>query len=295
MAKPKFVPFNDEQRIKAFVLRARRILSHSLWREQRALMDDLIDVPRRLTIRQDHETGERTRVVQQVFPDEELFESLTARVRLLAHDGDQLHYRKVLNSIAALVPADKFPDHIEPIETWQAMWDEVASRTGEAQAYSVVTDQGVASDDDLTYAWIYHDIVHADDKENEAKGLGVEERYKAATGVVARIVDLTHVTLLLVQELIEAGVLEVDPELFERQVVVTKTVFEQKVVRAHRAPAGTALPTDVDAPDTDWQSIEEGVETYLKEPSSCDVWMQNHSPKSFTPVTLQTSGQVIIE
>ncbi|WP_336881456.1 hypothetical protein [Rhodococcus globerulus] len=295
MAKPKFVPFNDEQRVKAFVLRARRILSHSLWREQRKLMDDLRDVPRTLKISQNHDTGERTIVLQQVFPDEELFESLTARVRLLGHDGDQLHYRKVLKSIAALVPADKFPDYIEPIETWQAMWDEVASRTGEAQAYSVVTDQGVASDDDLTYAWIYHDIVHADDKENEAKGLDVEERYKAATGVVARIVDLTDLTLLLVQELIEAGVLEVDSELFERQVVVTKTVFETEVGGAHRAPVGTALPTDLDALDTDWQSLEEMVEQYLRKPSSCDIWTQKHSSKPFTPVTLQTSGQVIIE
>lgn len=296
MGRRTTVPFTDEQRLKAFVLRARRITSHSLWREHRDLMEKMQSVQMAVTITHNHDTGERTFVHRQEFANEELFESLAARVRPLSLAGDQLHYKEVLKSIGNLVPADKFPDYVVSIDEWRALWDDVASRSGDVQAYSIVTDQGPVSDDDLTYAWLYGDVVHADDKELQAKGLDVEERYKAATGVISRMVDLTHATLLLVQALVDEGVLKLDSELFERQVVVTRTVFESPA-RVHRADAGTPLPTDLNDLDPDvWESVSVQAEEFLAKRSSCEVWKHKHGPRTqFHKITVQSSGPVTIE
>lgn len=274
MAKKQRVTFTDEQRVKAFVLRARRVTSHSLWRQQRALMEKARSGEMTVLITKNHQTNETTYVLREEYPPEELMESLAARIRPLTLKGDDLHYVSVLDSIAALAPAADFPEYIEPIAEWHKMWESVATRDERAQAYYVVTDQGAASDQDLMYAWYYGDVVHADDKEAESKGLGVTERYKAAAGIVARIVDHVHLTLLLVQSLVEEDVLKIDPELFERDVVVTETVFEQPT-KAYASDVETPLPTNDEELDSSvWQPMSDALSDHLTMASACELWWQ---------------------
>ncbi|MDJ0362231.1 hypothetical protein [Rhodococcus sp. H29-C3] len=272
MGRQKRIAFTDEQRLKAFVLRARRITSHSLWREQRDLMERARSGQMNVLITKDHRTNEDTYVLREEYPAEELMESLAARIRPLTLDGDDLHFAKVLNSVAALAPAAEFPPYIEPITIWHKMWENVATRDDKAQAYYIVTEQGTATDQDLMYAWFYGDVVHADDKEAESKGLGVTERYKAAAGIVARIVDHVHLTLLLVESLVDEGVLTIDPELFARDVIVTETVFE-KPVKAYASDVETPLPTNDEELDPSvWQPMSEALSDHLTRPSGCDLW-----------------------
>ncbi|WP_433679695.1 hypothetical protein [Nocardia sp. CA-119907] len=225
MGKPKRQSFTHEQRLKAFVLRARRITAHSLWREQKELLEKLHAGQMNVTVTLDHQTGEVTYVHREEFPEEELLESLAARIRPLILKSEELYDSRVLDSIAARVPAASFPDYILPIEDWHKLWAVVATRDESAQAYFIVTDRGAASDQDLTYAWLYGDVVHGDDKEVESKGLSIEQRYKAAAGIVTRIVDCTELPLLLIRMLVDEQVLIVDNEVFEREVVAKRTVF----------------------------------------------------------------------
>lgn len=272
MSRQKRITFTDEQRLKAFVLRARRITSHSLWREQRDLMERTRSGQMNISITKDHRTNETTYVLKEEYPAEELMESLAARIRPLTLDGDDLHYAKVLDSIATLVPEADLPSYVEPIAVWHGMWASVATRDARAQAYYVVTEQGAASDQDLMYAWYYGDVVHADDKEVESKGLGVTERYKAAAGIVARIVDHVHLTLLLVESLVDEGVLTIDPELFVRDVIVTETVFE-KPATAYASDVDTPLPANDEELDLSvWQPMSEALSDHLTKPSECDLW-----------------------
>lgn len=273
MAQSKCKRFTDEQRVNAFVVRARRITSHSLWREQRELMERVREVQIDLGIKIDPETSERTYLNRQVFPAEELLESLAARLRPLTLESEDLHYTRVLKSIAALVPADQIPDYVEPIEEWHKLWDAVATRNENAQAFYIITEQGAASDQDLMYAWLYGDVVHADDKQAESKGLSVKIRYQAAAGIVTRMVDCTELTLLLVDSLVAEGILAIDSELFEREVVVEGTIFEETVVGSYSAEVGTKIPDLVDDFDPEhWQSIDEMMETYLPNRTPCQEW-----------------------
>ncbi|MEU5760387.1 hypothetical protein [Nocardia sp. NPDC047648] len=269
---PKRQAFTHEQRIKAFVLRARRIVAHSLWREHRDTMEKLRTAEMKVNITQNLLTGETTYTHREEFPSEELLESLAARVRPLILESEELYYPKVLDSIATLVPAANFPDYVLPIEDWHTLWASVATRDESAQAYYIVTDGGAASDQDLMYAWLYGDVVHADDKEAEAKGLGIEQRYKAAAGIVTRIVECVESTLLLVQELIAEQVLTVDQELFEREVVVKRTVFETPLRQARVADRETPLPLHVGPLDHSiWTDMAEFVAPGIQA-AKCATW-----------------------
>ncbi|WP_063042357.1 hypothetical protein [Nocardia grenadensis] len=285
MGKPKRQSFTHEQRLKAFVLRARRITAHSLWREQKQLLEKLHVGQMNVSVTHNHRTGEVTYVHREEFPAEELLESLAARIRPLILDSEELHYSKVLNSIAALVPAADFPDYVLPIGEWHKVWAAVATRDASAQAYYIVTDQGAASDQDLMYAWLYGDVVHADDKETESKGLSIEQRYKAAAGIVTRIVDCTELTLLLVRMLVEEGVLTVDSELFEREVVVKRTVFTNPVRAYAAVDPDTPLPLDGGPLDPEiWMPMYKTVAAAVPSPSSCAVWWKSRGrPYPATP------------
>lgn len=273
MGRRTVVRFTDEQRIKAFILRARRITSHSLWREQRQLMEKNRTGEMKIDVTINNKTGEEKYVGREEYPDEELLESLAARLRPLTLKGDDLHYAAVLDSIENLVPTSSFPELFEPLDEWRKMWAEVATRDNSAQAYYVVTERGSASDQDLMYAWYYGDIVHADDKEEQAKGLGIDDRYKAAAGIVARMVQCVELTLFLVETLVEEGVLAVDTELFERKVVASQRVFETE----HRIyTSETGGPVDhMESLDPDvWQSLAESLKTHVQMPDPCEVWKQ---------------------
>lgn len=255
------------------MLRARRVTSHSLWTNQRPLMETLIHEKMNLTITKHRVTGEVGYTIRQEFPPEELLESLAARIRPLTLEGDDLHWSKVLTSIEALTDIDRVPDFVKPMQNWREGWERVAARDGTAQAYYIITEQGRASDQDLMYAWFYGDVVHADDKEAQAKGLGVNERYRAAASIVARLVERVQLTLMLVESLAKSGALEVDPELFARDVVVTKTVFETPA-RAYAAEASTEVGDDVSEPldSRVWTPMSDALAEHMPDSNACEAW-----------------------
>ncbi len=71
----------------------------------------------------------------------------------------------------------------------------------------ILTDNSSVTDRQLMYAWLYGDIVHADDvdKRHKVDGLSFNERYWAAAGMVARIAAWTEDTLKLSGGLLTAA------------------------------------------------------------------------------------------
>lgn len=207
--------------LSAFVLRARRIVAHSLMQESRELMDDLYSGKQKVEVTRNIETGAQSLAIRQVFPPEEAMESLMARIRPLLLPGEWIYYGKVLNAIADLVVDGSIEQIAQPLEWWRGYWTKMTSDSDSAQAYSMVTAAGRVSDTQLTHAWLYGDLVHADDISERSRGVDIDDRYRAAAGVVARIAYCVELTLALVEELVSIGALELQADIFVRPVVAT--------------------------------------------------------------------------
>ncbi len=116
------------------------------------------------------------------------------------------------------------------------MWRQVDPDSREIRASTVQVTQttsGETSDpltaDRLAFAWIYGDTVHADATlQAEGQPFGINERYRAATGIVAELIINTVATLNVIWALHNDDLFTVPDENFERAVVVDQTEFRQE-------------------------------------------------------------------
>jgi hypothetical protein len=250
--------------LEAFVLRARRVMEHSLVREQRPLIDDLIRGKFRYSIVKNVESGEVTQQeLNQPLPAEELFESLAARMRPLIVSNEPIYYRRVFDAIETLVPADSLTELVEPMKWWRANWKSVTDRTAgnPPQAYVVMTQDGTVKDWELAYAWLYGDLVHADPlKQHTEVKVSIGIRYQAATGIIARIFDCVERTLAMVELLEEHALIELDESVHTVKVSVDPTdTF--KIISAATALPGTPIPEDPTKLDPSlWTTIADDTE-----------------------------------
>jgi hypothetical protein len=254
--------------LEAFVLRARRVMEHSLIRHQRPLMSDLYKGNFTVSMIGNIETGEfRPDSMRQALPAEELFESLAARMRpLILPTEPTIYYQRVFDAIEALVPAERLSELIEPIAWWRDDWKMVADRTpgNPPQAFMVITEDGQATDWELAYAWMYSDLVHADSlKRHTELKVSIDIRFRAAAGVIARIVERVERTFAMVQLLEDEGLIRLDPAVYTEDVAVEADRSFQ-LTKAFTAPPGTPLPVDLAQPDPSmWTAMAEDVELLL--------------------------------
>ncbi len=161
----------SRSRVELFVLRARRVLEHSLLRNAEQ-MEKLRRGDIYVSITVDLSTGEKSsRMKVDYYPEEELLESLAARLRPILLDKDDIHYSKVLREVNERTDPRKVAELVEPIQWWIEQWEGVYSKeTAKAgglaavQAYGLVTEDGSYSDRFLMDRWLYGDLVHADDR-----------------------------------------------------------------------------------------------------------------------------------
>ncbi|KJK35826.1 hypothetical protein UK23_42550 [Lentzea aerocolonigenes] len=241
------MPPSRQEVIEGFVVRARRIEAHSLVRdpvvlashaEDRFEMNLLVDGTTRLTHR--------------LPPDEEVFESLAARVRPLLLGQESIYHTKVTKALKRLL--DAAPDtaaqqHRNELADLKNAWNAAAS----GDTYSVAQlarsedPQNVtpASNVLLAEAWMYIDLVHVDPDQTRRAALDcpMRTRYVAAVRYYCRVAQLVVRTLRYVEKLREAGVVELDHTMWEREVVVGSDFVEEAVL--YTAPVGTE-PTGED-------------------------------------------------
>jgi hypothetical protein len=240
--------------LEAFVLRARRVRAHSLAADQHVLRDlawGKLDLS--------FQSGEAR--IRQQLPGEELVESAAARVRPLFLEGEDC---SVLKALAALgFFCQSIPEEAARVKAlrraWRARVDETSSR--KASYLVMVGDATTGSSVDLdslklAMAWIYGDVVHHDrERRQEADAFGLDERYRAAVPLVAWTIRFAIVLLDYTAALQDGGALGLDPEVFDHQVVLESTTWEQ-TGRMYSAPVGTAEPLDVHtALGPDWTEV----------------------------------------
>lgn len=242
--------------LEAFVLRARRILEHSLIRDHRELMTQVFSGEQTVLVTENTKTGEVGYELKMEFPAEELMESLAARIRPLLLGKELVSYKKVLTAIERAVPAERLAEYSEPIQWWREHWRERVEKSQHAQAYQVVTATGVVSDRELMHAWLYGDLVHADDIERSTLGLSIDERYRAAAGVVSRIGECVERTYELVRLLVDEGLLDLSPAVFDKPVTVKDPNLLKKV-EAYVAPVGTPIPDELGDLGDEWRPANE--------------------------------------
>lgn len=215
--------------IEGFLLRTRRVMAHSLIREQAALMFKLHKGEVTIMVTVNTKTGEETHRRQAEYPPEEALESLASRVRPLILRKEPIYYEKALNALEQLVGTEKLNEEID-LAWWHGYWRRVLDANLAAQAYWVATPSGTTTDRKLMYSWLYGDVIHANSPRSPAiRELSIDQRYYAAAPGIARICDRVIYTHIMLMGLIDKGVLTVDPEVLNGTVVVTTTSVDEAV------------------------------------------------------------------
>jgi hypothetical protein len=238
--------------IEGFVLRARRVVAHSLTDDE--LLDELAGGGWQLT----RESGQIS--VQRHLPGEEALESLAARVRPFILNEDPVQYGYVLNALTSyLTRRGRHEDVRWCRNVLKKDWQSVDPRTG-ASTYAVSVTQENSSeqaveltDAALTLTWFYGDLVHADEAQVAAGAVfGIEDRYAAAAVRTAQLAILTRDTLNFILQLSEDGTLP----LSEKSTTVAVKVESQSLQMSELlvGPTGTTFPVGGE-PGDGWRSL----------------------------------------
>ncbi|GCA97396.1 hypothetical protein [Mycolicibacterium sp. NCC-Tsukiji] len=230
--------------IEGFLLRTRRVMAHSLIREQAALMSKLHSGQVTIWVTVNTKTGEESHRLQVEYPPEEALESLASRVRPLILSGEPIYYAKALDALEQLVGTEALNEEID-LAWWRDYWRAVIDANLAAQAYWVATPSGTTTDRKLMYAWLYGDVIHAQSPRSPViRDLSLDQRYYAAAPGIARICDRVIYTHIMLMGLIDKGLLTVDPEVLSEAVVVTKTSVDEDVT-VRVSDVGTPVPDDL--------------------------------------------------
>lgn len=170
--------------IERFVIRARRVKAHSL------IQDGSVEkyAKTQMTISFSMTTGAAT-IKDVVVPDEEVFESLTTRLRPFIVQSEPIYLPNVFAAIRSFVPADTLGEKDENLERALASAEQ-RFREQDVKTYAIQLldeegnpESGYVSDAVMADSWLYTDTVHADPHGEKAEGkkFGYRARYTAAS------------------------------------------------------------------------------------------------------------------
>ncbi|MGW9080695.1 hypothetical protein [Streptomyces kronopolitis] len=229
------------QRLEAFVVRARRVAEHSLagdWEKLVALIDPKFGVC--------FESGEIR--IRHELPAEEVVESAAARIRPILLETEDCFHMKALKALG--YACRELPRDAERVRAVRAEWKtRVDPATPVDAAYRVlVADMATGKEHDLdahrlALSWIYGDVVHHDtERRKEGDPFGLRARFRAAVPLVAWTMVATIELLAYIEALCKDGVLQLRTEVFDAQVALKSTVWEERA-QMFFAPDGTEPPS----------------------------------------------------
>jgi hypothetical protein len=262
------MPFmQPRDRVGAFVLRARKMMAHSLVRENFDLLNDLSSGTIQATIEVSRQTGESTAKIKTTLPPEEAFESFAARLRPFTVGKESVYWSAVLDALEKLLSKQTLTKVVD-IDGLREHWKRVVEGSNVAQAYLVMTEKGQLTDAQLADMWLNSDALHTQPITSDVgNSLSLNQRYQAAAGVFARIGAVANHTYFLITHLYREGLLELDALVFSAPVLAD-TTFETPV-KMYSAEVGAPLPTDLSDLDPDvWTPIHEDLESLTGEPES---------------------------
>lgn len=234
--------------LRRFVVRARRVEAHSMVRDRS--VDRYAKPAMRIEFR-----NESPGRIREVLPDQEIFESLAARVRPCFLGQEPIYLNKVFDSIYLLLDGRRLPEKdSELLDACRNDFRNLLDKEGGHYFARVFDEAGnpksvVLSDLSIGDGWLYGDLVHADPKgeKAEAMKLPYRERFFAATSLFSMLAVIVVRLLGLVTDLNERFGFGIDEGAWEEQVVLTDRdddeVVSQKMVLL---PYDTKLPEGVD-------------------------------------------------
>lgn len=254
-------------RLQRFVLRARRVMAHSLVQEHMDLLQEVAHGTFKIKTIKDAETGEYEQRLLMELPPEEAFESFAARLRPFTIRDERVYWENVLDAIQGLTSQEVLDDVID-IEQLREAWAGVTQGRKTAQAYSVITENGQLTDKELANDWLNSDALHAQAISSAVgNDLDLDHRYQAAAGVYARLGAAVNATYNVIAYLVREGLLDLDEAVFTERVTA-ETSIDMQLAGGYSAPVGsTPMPTDlVDPLDLDpaWTPIYEDFEDIIE-------------------------------
>ena len=132
---------DHRDRVQRFVLRARRVLAHSLVRDNMELLNDAAHGTFHVDVEVNMKTGEGKHRFKRNLPSEEAFESLAARLRPFVMRKESVYWAVVLDSVEKLLSKETLAEVVD-IPSLREYWSTVVEGTqAAAQAYYVMTEE----------------------------------------------------------------------------------------------------------------------------------------------------------
>jgi len=209
--------------LSSFVLRARRVEAHSLAADK----DALLALAHGTTTVQTNPSTGQSYVVEKLPPEEQV-ESGAARVRPILLRSEPIHHAKVTKHLGYLLRSAQ-DERVRPaLEDLKASWNRIRPDGKELLAYSMQVSNldgsvtmDATSDIAMAYAWIYGDVIHADDTRIAAvESAGLRRRYSAAVLIVSHTMLLTIATLNFIRTVVDDGLIELPRAALDQRVVV---------------------------------------------------------------------------
>lgn len=206
------------ERLEKFILRARRVESHSLVRSGKARY--FASEPMEL-----HNIGSTSCRVLFKYPDEERLESLAARVRPFVLKSESLFFPTIIKALnAELSSSEKTETQIKIIEELQrwskANCENITDSVSEVSAFGI-GDRWVSLPL-LAQSWAYIDSVHADPFPEKKVGLQTTYEYRllAASRYFCQVAVKVLELLELIREIHGAHNLLLSEEVWSKAVVL---------------------------------------------------------------------------
>lgn len=235
--------------LERFVTRARRIEAHSLVKSQKVKEF----AQPKYTLRF---SGSSVSIRLNSRPeDEEVFESLAARVRPCIVDSEPIQLEKVVAAICVLAKELELSEKQIKLLDGVVEWYEshiaphsYAPIAGHEEIEKPASNEVTpASDTLLGLGWFYADLVHADP--NEEKKVALEfpydTRYNQGVFLVSYLALIICSLLALIREINDSHDLGLSPEVWTSQVTAGGGPCEIGIGDAYIGPAGCVPPQSV--------------------------------------------------
>ncbi|MFI0796944.1 hypothetical protein ACH4OY_30310 [Micromonospora rubida] len=232
--------------LRKFIVRARRVEEHSLAADKERL---LAWARGTVTLKFEPQSGNSTMTWD--LPEEESLDSLAARCRPFLLQGDPVYHGKVTNALGfflRLAP-DELRNYLREIrESWRPLDPGDRETIGyESRTGSISQALGdLVTDKELAYAWLYGDLVHADDNgEERLHGHDIDARFQAGALLITNVAVKAISTLNLARAAQSQNYLTLEDSVFTERVVA-RPKREVRVEKFATAPVGTP-PAEIEA------------------------------------------------
>lgn len=225
------------RRLGAFVVRARRVEAHSLAADRPKLLG-WAEGQASVTVYRDGRPSE----LKWSLPSEEALDSLAARCRPFVLQRESVYHAKVMKSLGYLLR-----DHEElkgPVREIKTLWQRLDPSSSTPLGFDSQTGPTGGSlghpvtDVALAYAWLYGDLVHADDVSDRVAGHNIDARYHGAVLVLTSVAVQAITTLNLIRHAQDIGLLRIDGAMFTERIA-PRTEDTITLTGFATAPVGT--------------------------------------------------------